>query len=203
MADQPQRLGVLRPDRFWHWDHRRFNGSVNALAAQVEMGYVGSPSWRRISCWTSRRSCSNNGPIGRAPRPIRPRLEIVGYLRPVAVLCLRACRRQACSCRKWAGPRVFLPQCGQMCTLNAGRLLGFAFGMSPPANDGPLYRSAAKLQACRPCAPFASRGPGPTERSGSARTGLSPVRSHALPSLLARSPGGGASYGGDPVLAMM
>ncbi len=42
--------------------------------------------------------------------------------------------------------------------------------------------------------------PGPTERSGSARTGLSPVRSHALPSLLARSPGGGASYGGDPVL---
>src|SRR5206468_11749583 len=41
-----------------------------------------------------------------------------------------------------------------------------------------------KLQACRPCAPFASRGPGPTERSGSARTGLSPVRSHALPSLL-------------------
>src|SRR5204863_6452235 len=38
--------------------------------------------------------------------------------------------------------------------------------------------------------------PGPTERSGSARTGLSPVRSHALPSVLARSPGGGASYGG-------
>jgi len=44
---------------------------------------------------------------------------------------------------------------------------------------------------------------GPTERSGSARTGLSPVRSHALPSLLARSPGGGASYGGDPVLAWL
>src|SRR2546425_5242659 len=43
--------------------------------------------------------------------------------------------------------------------------------------------------------------PGPTERSGSARTGLSPVRSHALPSLLARSPGGRASYGGDLVLA--
>src|SRR3989440_8662445 len=42
--------------------------------------------------------------------------------------------------------------------------------------------------------------PGPTERSGSARTGLSPVRSHALPSLLARSPGGVASYQGDPVL---
>src|SRR6266478_815462 len=35
---------------------------------------------------------------------------------------------------------------------------------------------------------------------GSARTGLSPVRSHALPSLLARSPGGVASYQGDPVL---
>src|SRR5882724_8888995 len=30
-----------------------------------------------------------------------------------------------------------------------------------------------------------------------------PVRSHALPSLLARSPGGGASYGGDPVLAWL
>src|SRR5437667_12886881 len=70
----------------------------------------------------------------------------------------------------------------------------------PPAIDGPLYRSAAKPQACRPYAPFASHGLGPTERSGSARTGLSPVRSHALPSLLARSPGGGASYGGDPVL---
>src|SRR5438034_8307523 len=32
---------------------------------------------------------------------------------------------------------------------------------------------------------------------------LSPVRSHALPSLLARSPGGGASYGGDLVLACL
>jgi len=41
---------------------------------------------------------------------------------------------------------------GQVCTLNAGRLLGFALGMSPPATDGPLYRSAAKLQACRPYA---------------------------------------------------
>src|SRR5207247_7501600 len=40
-------------------------------------------------------------------------------------------------------------------------------------------------------------------QSGSARTGLSPVRSHALPSLLARSPGGGASYGGDPVLTWL
>src|SRR5436190_20734429 len=69
-----------------------------------------------------------------------------------------------------------------------------------PRPMAPLYRSAAKLYACRPCAPFASRGPGPTERSGSARTGLSPVRSHALPSLLARSPGGVASYQGDPVL---
>src|SRR5439155_24724980 len=46
---------------------------------------------------------------------------------------------------------------------------------------------------------IAGSSPGPTERSGSARTGLSPVRSHALPSLLARSPGGGTSYGGDPV----
>src|SRR3989442_5742184 len=50
---------------------------------------------------------------------------------------------------------------------------------------------------------IAGSSPGPTERSGSARTGLSPVRSHALPSLLARSPGGGASYGGDPVLAWL
>src|SRR5262249_53211417 len=34
--------------------------------------YAGSPSWRRISCWTIRRSSSKNRPIGRVPCRTRP-----------------------------------------------------------------------------------------------------------------------------------
>src|SRR5207245_9095050 len=48
--------------------------------------------------------------------------------------------------------------------------------------------------------PSASRAPDPTELSCSPRTARSPVRSHPLPSLLARSPGGAGSYRRDPVL---
>jgi len=50
------------------------------------MGYVGNLSWRWISCCTSRRSCSKNGPIGRVPRPTCPRPEIVWRPRPRAAI---------------------------------------------------------------------------------------------------------------------
>jgi len=51
--------------------------------ARPQPRYAGTPSWRWISCWTSRRSCPTNCPRGWAPRPLRPRLETVGRLRPV------------------------------------------------------------------------------------------------------------------------
>src|SRR5439155_9206154 len=66
----------------------------------------------------------------------------------------------------------------------------------------PMAPFIVQRRNCKRAAPtpFASRGPDPTERSGSARTGRSPVRRHPLPSLLARSPGGAGSYRRDPVL---
>jgi hypothetical protein len=143
--------------------HLSFQNIFRAFANLRRSGsrYAGSPSWRRISCWTIRRSSSKNRPIGRVPCRTRPRPEIARRPRPGAAIARpRPARRHACSCRKWAGPRVFFPQCGQVRTLNAACFLRFTFGIGPPGppgwTDAPVPRR--RETASRRSTPFASRG---------------------------------------------
>jgi hypothetical protein len=151
---------VLDEARSRTWDGAVYKGRRHQSDCPVQLcgattnrrsRYAGSPSWRRISCWTSRRSSSKNRPIGRTPCRTRPRREVVRRpRRGAAIRRPRPARRHACSCRKWAGPRVFFPQCGQMRTLNAACFLRFTFGISPPGWTEahlPLSRATASAAA--------------------------------------------------------